>query len=78
MNSSQNLRKLADENPKAKSILLYKADIQDRKSEILTNEAEYYKILNIVDQVLSEVEKQLKGQNEGIFINATILIRFTS
>ncbi|XP_049874421.1 ganglioside-induced differentiation-associated protein 1 [Pectinophora gossypiella] len=65
MGSSNNLRKLAEENPKAKSILLYKAEIQDRKHEILTSEEEYIKVLNIVDRVLEEVEAQLKTQNEG-------------
>ncbi|CAH2039603.1 unnamed protein product, partial [Iphiclides podalirius] len=62
--SSKNLRKLAEENPKAKSILLYKADIQDRKHEILTNEEEYVKVLNVVDAVLSQVEEQLAEQSE--------------
>ncbi|XP_072947713.1 ganglioside-induced differentiation-associated protein 1 [Epargyreus clarus] len=62
--SSKNLRRLAEENPKAKGILLYKADIQDRKHEILTSEEEYLKILNIVDEVLSQVENQLKLQQE--------------
>lgn len=65
MSNSQNLRKLAEENPKAKDILLYKAEIQERKHKILTNEAEYLKVLNIVDQVFSEIEKQLKSQSEG-------------
>ncbi|KAJ0178274.1 hypothetical protein K1T71_006097 [Dendrolimus kikuchii] len=65
LSSSRNLRKLAEENPKAKSILLYKADIQDRKHEILTSEIEYLKILNIVDQVLVQIEQQLKTQPEG-------------
>lgn len=47
-------------------MLLYKAEIQDRKHEILTSEEEYLKVLNIVDEVLSHVEEQLKQQNEGI------------
>ncbi|CAG9793886.1 unnamed protein product [Diatraea saccharalis] len=63
--SSKNLRKLAEGNPKARGILLYKAEIQDRKHEILSNEDEYLKVLNIVDQVLSHVEEELKTQNEG-------------
>ncbi|NP_001186866.1 ganglioside-induced differentiation-associated protein 1 [Bombyx mandarina] len=65
LSSSQNLRKLADENPKAKHILLYKAEIQDRKHELLSNEEEYLKILNIVDQVLNQIEEQLKLQPVG-------------
>lgn len=65
MGSSRNLRKLAEENPKAKSVLLYKAEIQDRKHEILSNEEEYLKILNVVDQVLTQIEEQLKTQLEG-------------
>ncbi|KAI8426268.1 hypothetical protein MSG28_005156, partial [Choristoneura fumiferana] len=64
LGSSKNLRKLAEDNPKAKGVLLYKAEIQDRKHEILTNEEEYLKILNIVDQVLTQVENQLKDQSE--------------
>lgn len=64
--SSKNLRKLAEENPKAKSILLYKAEIQDRKHEILTNEEEYLKVLNVVDAVLSQVEEQLTEQSQGM------------
>lgn len=68
MSSSKNLRKLAEENPLAKSILLYKAEIQDRKHEILSNEEEFLKILNILDQVLNQVEEQLKTQPEGILI----------
>ncbi|CAH0694119.1 unnamed protein product [Spodoptera exigua] len=65
LSNSTNLRKLAEENPKAKSILLYKAEIQDRKHEIITNEEEYTKVLKIIDQVMSQVEEQLKKQPEG-------------
>ncbi|XP_013190795.1 ganglioside-induced differentiation-associated protein 1 [Amyelois transitella] len=63
--SSQNLRRLAEENPKAKEILLYKAEIQDRKHEILASEEEYLKILNVVDEVLALIEEELRGQTEG-------------
>ncbi|XP_038223287.1 ganglioside-induced differentiation-associated protein 1 isoform X2 [Zerene cesonia] len=65
LSSSKNLRKLAKENPKAEKVLLYKAEIQDRKHEILSNEEEYLKVLNIVDEVLSQVELQLAKQSEG-------------
>lgn len=65
MGNSANLRKLAEENPKAKSILLYKAQIQDRKQEIISNEEEYTKVLNIIDQVFTQIEEQLKSQQEG-------------
>ncbi|XP_075979079.1 ganglioside induced differentiation associated protein 1 [Anticarsia gemmatalis] len=65
LSNSANLRKLAEENPKAKSILLYKAEIQDRKHEIISNEEEYTKVLNAIDQVLTYVEDQLKSQPEG-------------
>lgn len=65
MSNSKNLRKLAKENPKAESVLLYKAEIQDRKHEIITNEEEYLKVLNVVDGVLSQVEEQLKKQFQG-------------
>ncbi|XP_068618420.1 ganglioside-induced differentiation-associated protein 1 [Battus philenor] len=66
--SSKNLRKLAEENPKVKDILMYKAQIQERKHEILTNEEEYKKVLNIVDAVLSQVEEQLKEQGEDSWL----------
>lgn len=69
MSSSQNLRKLAEENPKAKPTLLYKADIQDRKHEIVRDEEEFLKVLNIVDKVLSEIDKELKDQQEGVFLS---------
>ncbi|XP_021181541.3 ganglioside-induced differentiation-associated protein 1 [Helicoverpa armigera] len=65
LGNSTNLRKLAEENPKARSILLYKAEIQDRKHEIITNEEEYSKVLKVIDQVLTHVEEQLKKQPEG-------------
>lgn len=65
LSNSSNLRKLAEEHPKAKNILLYKAEIQDRKHEIISNEEEYTKVLNIIDQVLAHVEAQLKVQPEG-------------
>ncbi|CAH0584310.1 unnamed protein product [Chrysodeixis includens] len=65
LSNSNNLRKLAEENPEAKSILLYKAEIQDRKHEIIMNEEEYTKVLNVIDQVLTHVENQLKEQPEG-------------
>ncbi|XP_047534624.1 ganglioside-induced differentiation-associated protein 1 [Vanessa atalanta] len=64
LSSSKNLRKLAEENPSAKGVLLYKAEIQDRKHEIIANEEEYIKVLNIVDDVLAQVEIQLKTQSE--------------
>ncbi|KAL4707665.1 hypothetical protein ACJJTC_014846 [Scirpophaga incertulas] len=63
--SSKYLRKLAEENPAAKGILLYKADMQERKRQILSNQDEYLKILNAVDHVLSEVELLLQSQNQG-------------
>lgn len=66
ISNSQYLRRLAEENPKARDILLYKAEIQDRKHEILTNEFEYMKTLNVVDEVLTAIEKQLKTQSEGL------------
>ncbi|XP_037973882.2 ganglioside-induced differentiation-associated protein 1 isoform X1 [Plutella xylostella] len=65
LSSSQNLRRLAEDNPHARNVLLYKAEIHDRKHEILSNEEEYLKILNVVDQVLTEVEKELQNQTEG-------------
>ncbi|CAH2981327.1 unnamed protein product [Chilo suppressalis] len=65
LSSSKNLRKLAEENPKARGILLYKAQLHDRKHEILSNEDEYLKVLNNVDQVLSHIEEQLRIQSEG-------------
>ncbi|CAG9561235.1 unnamed protein product [Danaus chrysippus] len=68
LSNSKNLRRLAEENPKAKSVLLYKAEIQDRKQEILTNEEEYLKIINIVDDVLQQVEEQLKKQNDDSWL----------
>lgn len=46
-------------------MLLYKAAIQDRKNEIIANEEEYLKVLNVVDDVMEQVEKQLKEQSEG-------------
>ncbi|XP_059053915.1 ganglioside-induced differentiation-associated protein 1 [Achroia grisella] len=65
LGSSKNLRKLAVENPKARGILLYKAEIQDKKHEILANEEEYLKVLNVVDDVFSLIENELQNQNEG-------------
>ncbi|XP_047504719.1 ganglioside-induced differentiation-associated protein 1 [Pieris napi] len=62
LSNSKNLRKLAKANPKAENVLLYKAEIQDRKHEIITNEDEYLKVLNVVDDVLSHVEEQLTKQ----------------
>ncbi|VVC86747.1 unnamed protein product [Leptidea sinapis] len=65
LSSSKNLRKLAKENPKAERVLLYKAEIQEKKHEIIANEEEYLKVLNIVDEVLTQVEEQLSNQSEG-------------
>ncbi|XP_045450744.1 ganglioside-induced differentiation-associated protein 1 [Melitaea cinxia] len=64
LSNSKNLRRLAEEHPKAKDVLLYKAEIQDRKNEIIANEEEYLKVLNVVDDVMEQVEKQLKEQSE--------------
>ncbi|XP_041987107.1 ganglioside-induced differentiation-associated protein 1 [Aricia agestis] len=64
LTSSKNLRRLAEENPKAKDVLLYKAEIQDRKHDIISNEDEYMKILNVVEEVLAQVEEQLLKQGE--------------
>ncbi|XP_050351448.1 ganglioside-induced differentiation-associated protein 1 [Nymphalis io] len=85
LSSSKNLRKLAEENPVAKGVLLYKAEIQDRKHEIIANEEEYLKVLNIVDEVLAQVEIQLKTQSEDNWlccekfsiadINLTVLLQ---
>lgn len=68
--SSQNLRKYAEENPNAKATLLYKAEIQDRKHEIIRDEEEYLKILGIVERVMDEVEQELNNQPsiEGMWL----------
>lgn len=56
------LRKLAEQFPEFKHILIEKAEVQEKKHHIVTNEAAFAKLLDQVDAVLQEVEKELSSR----------------
>lgn len=62
--SAANLRKVAEENPESKDILLEKAANQEAKHEKLLNKDEFMKILMVTDNMFDEVEKEL-SQHTG-------------
>lgn len=64
-NKSKTLRKHAESNPEARQILLQKANIQDQKVAIVLDKELYLKVLQQVDDVLSQVEEQLSKYPEG-------------
>lgn len=64
-NSASMLRMHAERNPDIQDILLQKAKFQETKHLSVTDKEEFKKILNQVDAVLSEVEKELESHTEG-------------
>lgn len=64
-NSADVLRMHAERNPEIQDILLQKAKFQETKHASVTDKEEYKKILNQVDSVLSQVEKELQSHTEG-------------
>jgi len=60
----------AERNPDIQDILLQKAKFQETKHISVTDKEEFKKILNQVDVVLSEVEKELESHTEGMRSNA--------
>jgi hypothetical protein len=64
-NSADVLRMHAERNPEVREILLQKAKFQETKHTSVTDKDEYKKILNQVDSVLSQVEKELQSHTEG-------------
>lgn len=69
-NSASVLRMHAERNPDIQDILLQKAKFQETKHISVTDKEEFKKILNQVDVVLSEVEKELESHTEGMRSNA--------
>lgn len=65
-NSANILRMHAERNPDIQDILLQKAKFQEMKHVSVTDKEEFKKILNQVDTVLSEVEKELESHTEGM------------
>jgi len=63
-NSANVLRMHAERNPDIQDILLQKAKFQETKHISVTDKEEFKKILNQVDTVLSEVEKELESHTE--------------
>ena len=68
-NSANVLRMHAERNPDIQDILLQKAKFQETKHISVTDKEEFKKILNQVDTVLSEVEKELESHTEGMRSN---------
>lgn len=69
-NSANVLRMHAERNPDIQDILLQKAKFQEAKHISVTDKEEFKKILDQVDAVLSEVEKELESHTEGMRSNA--------
>ncbi|XP_069702095.1 ganglioside-induced differentiation-associated protein 1 [Periplaneta americana] len=63
-NSAKTLRMHAEKNPNSRDILLQKAKFQETKHASVTDKEEFKKILNQVDSVLSQVEKELESHIE--------------
>ncbi|XP_046660311.1 ganglioside-induced differentiation-associated protein 1 isoform X1 [Homalodisca vitripennis] len=60
-----NLRKLAEKHPNIKRILLEKAEVQEKKHQLVMDEASFEKLLDQVDTALQEVEKELASRSEN-------------
>jgi argininosuccinate lyase len=69
-NSANVLRMHAERNLDIQDILLQKAKFQETKHISVTDKEEFKKILNQVDAVLSEVEKELESHTQGMRSNA--------
>jgi len=63
--NAANLRALAEKYPNIRETLLEKAELQERKHQIVTDEKAYVKLLDQVDSALLEVEKELSSRNEN-------------
>lgn len=60
--SIKRLRELAEIHPEIKDILLEKAELQEKKHNIIVNEEQFKKLLDQVEDVLNEVEKELSSR----------------
>lgn len=69
-NSASMLRMHAQRNPDIQDILLQKAKFQETKHASITDKEEFKKILNQVDLVLTEVEKELESHTEGMTLTS--------
>lgn len=63
-NSSKILRQYAEKNSEGREMLLQKAAAQDKKHLTITNLAEFTKLLDQIDVVLTQVEEELSKHEE--------------
>ncbi|XP_071451722.1 ganglioside-induced differentiation-associated protein 1 [Hetaerina americana] len=63
-NSCQNLKKCAEKNPEHKEILVQKAEVHERRHNIVTSKEEYSKVIDLVNSVLMEVETELGSHDQ--------------
>lgn len=68
-NKKKTLEENAEKNPLARKILLQKASIQDQKLTNCLDKGQYLKVLQQVDDILTEVEEQLSKYSEGMVSN---------
>lgn len=62
-NNVANLRALAEKHPSMRQVLLEKADVQEKKHKIIKDENAFAKLLDQLDTVLQEVEKELSSRD---------------
>lgn len=62
--SIQRLRELAEIHPEIKDILLEKAEVQEKKHNIIVSEEQFAKLLDQVDGVLKEIETELSSRSD--------------
>lgn len=60
------LKSFADNNPAFRQMLLRKAELYARKRKIISDENEFVQLLNSVDLMLVEVEKQLEKNGKSL------------
>ncbi|KAF5280223.1 hypothetical protein FQA39_LY05357 [Lamprigera yunnana] len=58
-NTVKVLQELAKKNPEIREVLLSKITVHEQKSTMITNQDQYLKVLDQVEQVLAEIENEL-------------------
>ncbi|XP_014271167.1 ganglioside-induced differentiation-associated protein 1 isoform X2 [Halyomorpha halys] len=62
--NGEKLRKIAEENPKYKDILLQKAEATEKTRDLVANKESFLKLLDQVDETLSAVETELTSHTD--------------
>lgn len=74
--NGEKLRKIAEENPKYKDVLLQKAEAMEKTRDLVANKESFVKLLDQVDETLSAVESELTSHTGTFLPNCSLFYFF--